>query len=109
MKSRKPRARQISTRASLASRMRVGTFSAPTAANPFRALSPPNNMPATAAISSRLVEAKKEAELIEWPISWLSISFISRCVMDRIHMARTWVMSSFSDPPFLPMKDRMGP
>ncbi|MNC62879.1 hypothetical protein D3C75_1129520 [compost metagenome] len=109
MKSRKPRARQIRTRASLASRIFIGTASAPTAAKPFSAFSPPNRMPATAAISSRLVEAKKEAELIEWPINWLSISRISRWVMAVIQLSRTTSMSSFSDPLRRAISPRIGP
>ena len=39
-------------------------------------------------------EAKKEAELIEWPISWLSISRISRWVMAVIQLSRTTSMSA---------------
>ncbi|MNJ82304.1 hypothetical protein D3C77_816170 [compost metagenome] len=66
-------------------------------------------MPATAAISSRLVEAKKEAELIEWPMSWLSISRISRWVMAVIQLSRTTSMSSFSDPLRRAISPRIGP
>jgi len=55
-------------------------------------------MPATAAISSRLVEAKKPPELMVWPISWLSTMRTSRWVMAIIHARRTTIMSSFSEP-----------
>jgi hypothetical protein len=47
----------------------MGTGSAPTEAKACSAFSPPNSTPPTAAINSRLDEAKKEPELIEWPSS----------------------------------------
>ena len=82
---------------------------APTEANPCSAWSPPNRMPATAAISSRLVEAKKPAELMVWPISWLSTIRTSRWVMAIIHARRTTSMSSLSEPLRRASRARSGP
>ena len=61
--------------------------------------SPPNSTPAAAAISSRLDEAKKLAELSAWPSSWPSMNRLSRRAIWRIHSPRMTRRSLFSTPP----------
>lgn len=100
MKARRPRDSTIRITAICSSksiRVEVWTSSRlDTLANDF---SPPNSTPAAAAISSRLEEAKKLAELSAWPSSWPSMKRLSRRAIWRIHSPRITRRSLFSTPP----------
>ena len=100
MKFKRPRVRQISTRASRNCRMCGEDTSMPSARADCTGNWPLNITPAMAAISSRLADEKLVAELTAWPIRLESNSLKLRITISFIQVWRTTLRSLTIRPAF---------